>query len=94
VFQQPGADPASGPADIGRELAEQQAGHRIGWLAGPDGSRQDVRNDGGRGKAVIADDAPRLVDDKDGGEALLLTGKRPGLELALEVRIDNTFGIM
>jgi hypothetical protein len=88
VFQQPGSDPAPGPGNVRRELAEQQARHRIGRLAGADGSRQDVRNDRCGRKAVIADDTARLMHDQDSGETLLLVGKRSGLEPMVEGRLS------
>lgn len=62
VLDQACADPAAGPADVCRQLAEQEARNGIGRLAGADGSRQHAWNDRGRRKAVVADDPTCFVD--------------------------------
>lgn len=63
MFQETGTDPASGPVDIGRKLAEQQAGNRIWRLAGTDGAWQHVRNNGRRRKTIVSDDTSNFMND-------------------------------
>ena len=62
-------------------LAEKQAGNRIGRLTRPDRAREERWNHGSGGQAVISDDAPGLMDDYDGGEALLCRGELGLLQL-------------
>ena len=90
VLEQASSDAASGPAEIGRELAEQQTRHGIGRLACPNGSGKDVRRHRRRREAVIADDTALLVNDENGRKTLFLVGERPGLEPVVEGRLAAT----
>lgn len=87
MLQKTGADAASCPLEIGGELAEKQAGNRIGRLARAHRARQERRNHRSGGQAIISDDASGLMDDYDGGEALLLIGESPGLQPVIECRL-------
>jgi hypothetical protein len=74
-LEQAGADTFANPTLVGRKLPQQQTGHRIRRLAGPDGTRQGGGDDRRRRKTVIADDTIHLVNDHDCREALLLLGQ-------------------
>lgn len=84
MFDQARADPLPCPSKVSRKLAEEQAGNRIGWLAGPDRSRQDRGHDGGRSQAIVSDNPPRLMHDEYGGKALLLIGQCARLQPVIE----------
>jgi len=84
MLDQAGADPSAGPDDVGGELGEKQARHRVWWLAGADRPGQDTRDDRCWRQTIIADHTVAFMDDHDGGEALLLVGERPVLEPMVE----------
>src|SRR5690606_9391053 len=88
MFQEASTDPAPDPVDIGRKLAEQQAGNRIWWLAGTDRAWQHVRNDGRRRKTIVSDDAANFMNDQDGRKTLLLIGKGAGPEPMVQRRLS------
>ena len=75
MLDQAGAYTFANPTLVGRKLPQQQTGHRIRRLAGPDGTRQGGGDDRRRRKTVIADDTIHLVNDHDCREALLLLGQ-------------------
>ena len=87
VLDQAGSNTSARPGPIRGELSEKQAWDRIGRLTGSDRSWQDRGRHGGRGKAIEADHPFRLVDNKDGGEALRLIGKRTRLEPVIKRRL-------
>lgn len=87
VLDQTGSDASPRPGPIRGELPEKQTWDRIGQLAGPDRPWQDGGHHGGRSEAIEADHPFRLVDDKNGGEAFRLIGKRARLEPVIEGRL-------
>ena len=84
VTQQPGADTAAHPSDIGRQLTEQKTRNRSRWLASLDGPRHHSRDNRGGREAVVTDYAAGLVDHNDDREALLLVRQGAGLEPVIE----------
>lgn len=88
MFHQTCADASPRPFRDRGKLAEEKTGHRIRRLPGTDRARQDRRNDGGRRQAVVADDAPGLVDDQNRRETFLLIGKRARLQPTIERRFS------
>lgn len=86
------ADALPRPSDVCGKLAEKQAGNRIGRLPGADRAGQDCRDNGGWRQTVISDHAPGLMDNEDGGETLLLIGKRARLQPVIERRLATGKG--
>jgi len=76
MLEQPCANSLADPILICRKLSQQQAGNRIGRLAGADRSRQCGRQDSSGGETVIANDPIGFVNDKDGRKTLLLIRER------------------
>jgi len=76
MLEQPCTNSLADPILICRELSQQQAGDRIGRLAGADRSRQCGRQDGSGGETIIANDPIGFMNDKDGRKTLLLVGER------------------
>lgn len=74
MFHQAGANASSCPLSIGGELAEKEAGNRIGRLPGADRAWQDRRNDGGRCQTIISDDTSGIMDDENRRKAPFLIG--------------------
>lgn len=79
MLEQPRTDAPTCPNRVSGQLAEKETGNGIWWLTCPNRTRQYRRNDGRRCNTVVADDTAIIVDDHDGGKALLLVGKRPSL---------------
>lgn len=87
MFHQACANAPPGPSRIRRELAEKQAGNRIGRLPGADRPRQDRRDHGRRRETMVSDDTPGLMHDKNCREALFLIGKGSRLQPVIERRL-------
>ena len=84
MFEQAGANSLADPILIGRKPSQQQTGNRVGRLTSSDRPRQGRRHDGRRREAIIANDPIGVMDDKNRRKALLLVGKRAGLEPPIE----------
>lgn len=87
VLDQTGSNASARPGPIRGELPEKQTWDGIGRLTRPNRPGQDGGHHGGRGETIEADYPFRLVDDKDGGEALRLIGQRTRLEPVIEGRL-------
>lgn len=84
VSEEAGAYAASGPSEVGGELAKQEARDGFGRLTRPDGARQAIGNDRRRCETVEADDTAVVVDDDNRREAALLVRECAGLQPVIE----------
>lgn len=75
MLHKAGPDAQPCPSGVGRELAEQHTGDRVGRLARSDRTRQNRRHNGRRREAIVSDYAPGLMHHENSGEALLLVGE-------------------
>ena len=73
-------DPLAGSCDVSRELSKEQARHRIGWLTGTYRTRKGAGRNRRRGKTVVGNNPAGFMHDHHGREAILLVGKRAGLQ--------------
>ncbi len=72
------------PCPVRGKLTQQNARHRVRWLAGTDRARQAGGHNGGRRQAVIAHHTARRMDHHDHGKSLLLIGQRPDFKPMVE----------
>jgi len=84
MFDEAGLDSLPCAIGICGKLAEKEARNRVGRLAGADRTRQDRRHHGGRRQTIVSDNPTGIVNDKDGGKALLLIGQGPRLQPVIE----------
>ncbi len=87
MFEQARANSLANPILIRRKLPKQQAGDRVGRLAGPDRPRQYRRHDRRWRETIVTDHSIGFMDNKNGRETLLLVGQSSRFELAIERRL-------
>lgn len=86
VLQQASADTAPSPFCIGRKLAKEKTGHRIGRLPCANRPGQDRRHHSRRRQGIISDHSAGLVDNENGREAFLLIGERARFQPVIKCR--------